>query len=234
MRTWMMAVGVIGLLLTGCSSPRGFHRELMTASLATPPAPAVTDADIQKALDAKPTVKKPFKLGIYFMPGQKRIEEDRSYDWNWTTADKDTVVDMAAVIKTRGMVTETAFISSSLVATNDIRSIRYAAAQHGVDAVLVISGSSDTDRYNNPLGILYIGIVTAFFVPGTVVDALFISHAGLWDVRNGCLLMSVEADGNASITRPATAAREEDAVARAKRESIKLLAHDVASRISSM
>src|SRR5207245_2596786 len=96
------------------------------------------------------------------------------------------------------------------------------------------SGVAATDRYNNLLGPFYALIVTPFFVPGTVIDGLFVAHAALWDVRNGFLYTSSEVDARNSLTRPAFFAREADAVALAKVDAIGKLAADVEQRIGNL
>jgi len=116
----------------------------------------------------------------------------------------------------------------------DRKAIRLAAARTGAHAVFVVSGAADIDRYNNALGPAYILLVTAFFVPGTVVDGLFMVHAAMWDVGNQFLYLGAEAEGAASKTAPAFFIAEKQVVKDAKRAALDSLATDVSGRLDRM
>lgn len=220
MRKALVAMAVL-IIVSGCSSSRGFDRGALSEGLA-PAAPA-TEQDIQRVLDLRPQLPRPFKLGIFFKQGA-RVQTDRYryqwYGWDWQPSDKQKLLDVGSSLQRDGLVSDTVFISPETSTGQDLKSIRLAAARHGVDAVLVVSGVADVDRYNNALGPTYALLVTPLFIPGTVVDALFISHAGLWDVRNEFLYSSAEADGLASQTRPAAIVREDAVVSLARERSI--------------
>ena len=215
--------------VAGCTASRGFDRGKLSDSLS--PESVVTEDEIQRVLELKPQLPRPFKLGVYF---KQPATHYWGSGWQWSPEDKELFLELGKTLAARGIVSETVLVSSATAADEELKSIRLAAARHGVDAVLVISGVSDIDRYNNALGPTYILIVTPFFVPGTVVDSLFVSHAALWDVRNGFLYTSVEADGTASQTRPAFFAREEVVTDLAKSEAFTSLKDAVVDHIESI
>jgi hypothetical protein len=214
--------------LFSCASPRGFDRGELQ-NIVSPDA-LVTEEEIQRVIDLKPQLPRPFKLGVYFA---HPISRHWGSSWNWLPSDKDAILDVGESLERSGLVSETIFISPATAQDEKLKSVRLAAARHGVDAVLVISGVSDLDRYNNPLGVTYALIVTPLFVPGTVVDGIFLSHGGLWDVRNGFLYVSVETDGEASTTGPAALVDEAKVVKDAKERSFRSLVESIRNHIEN-
>ncbi len=226
---------IVLIVVSGCASSRGFDRGALSKALA-PTAP-VTEEEIQHVLDLRPQLPRPFKLGIFFKSAPDESSGRypyRPHAWSWQPSDKQKVLDVGQSLQHDGRVSESVFISPETSAGQDLKSIRLAAARHGVDAVLVVSGIADVDWYNNALGPTYALVVTPLFIPGTVVDALFVSHAGLWDVRNEYLYASTEADGMASDTRPAVLAREEPVVSLARERAITDLAASIEQHIKNL
>jgi hypothetical protein len=215
--------------LIACASPRGFDRGELQSAVS--PATIVTEEEIQRVFDLKPQLPRPFKLGVYLTNPTSRHWSSR---WNWLPEDKESILAIGQLLGKGSLVSETVFISPATATDEKLKSIRLAAARHGVDAVLVVSGISDIDRYNNALGVVYSLIVTPLFIPGTVVDSVFVSHAGLWDVRNGFLYASVEADGESSVTGPAAFVDESNVVAEAKEKSLTALLTSVESHIRNL
>ncbi len=217
------------IFVVGCASPRGFDRgELQTA---VSPQAIVTEEEIQRVLELEPQLPRPFKLGVYLTSPKSR---HWSSNWNWLPRDKEAILAIGQALSSQGLVSETVFVSPATAQDEELKSIRLAAARHGLDAVLVVSGVSDIGRYNNALGPTYALIVTPLFVPGTVVDGLFLTHAGLWDVRNGYLYVSVEADGGSSVTAPAAFLDESNVVEEAREKSLAALSSSVKSHIQNL
>jgi len=227
-----LVVVAFAVAMAGCATSRGFDRGKLAKDLSQ--QTLVTDEDIRKAIELKPQLGMPFRLGLCFKNPERPRDYWRRPDWSWQQEDKDSILGLGEELKEKGIVSEVVYISSSVVAGKDTKAVRYAAAQHGVDAVLVVSGTVDIDRYNNILGPLYILLVTGFFVPGDVIDALFLSHAALWDVRNGYLYLSVEAEAKSSITRPAVFIRESSAIKRARSEALAELAVQIENHIENL
>ena len=217
MRAHLVLIPALVLGAAACTTPRGFDRGALRQNLAT--QMVVTEAEIQLVLELEPQLPDPYTVGVYFAPPSGAHGDV----WKGESGDRERVLDRVRALERGGSVAKTVPISGIAAERSNLKSIRLAAARHGADAVLVVSGAADLDRYNNELGLLYALLVTPLFVPGTVVDTLFVSHAALWDVRNGFLYASVEADGTSRQTRPAAIIDERDALLEAKARSLETL-----------
>jgi hypothetical protein len=183
------------LLPTSCAS-KGFNRGDLKDQIAVT-KPEFTSSEISDAFNKKPNLPKAFKLAVYFkspsLPSNSSHKLS-SVDWRWTEQDKEILETIAAELKKDGVVSDVFPIMSSLVADEDLKSLRLAAAKHQADALLVISGAGQTDRYINNLGWTYALILPALFIPGSEADTLFVTNAALWDVRNEFLYLTAEAE----------------------------------------
>ena len=189
---------LLAALLAACATSQGFDRGAMKAPTT---AAEVTDEDIGKALAIKPQLQGKYKLAVYFTPPRSDWRFARR--WRWTGKDRSDVLEFAAPLVEKGIALDVFMLTDTVVeGGTDRKAIRLAAARAGADAVLIIEGSADLDRYNNKLGATYILLVTAAFVPGTVADGLFIANGSMWDVRNDYLYLAVEAEGFVSRTAP--------------------------------
>ena len=215
------------LLFNSCSSSRGFSRGALRQQVTE--RREISDAEIESTLALKPQLPKTFKLGIYFKdpdPVMNRYYPNH-HTWNWTKENKDQFLSLHRDLVDQKQISEVILISSSTVASTDLKSLRLAAAQHGADALLVVSGATQLDRYNNEWGLTYIALVTAFFVPGTELDVLFLTQATMWDVRNQYLYLTAEAESIKKQTKPAAFIDEKAALRRSKDESLAILKAEV-------
>jgi len=224
---------VASMILGACSTSSGFNRGELRSEISTPVQ--ITEESIKKALEAKPQLPEPFKLGIYFEP-PKQPEYYYSYrpNWEWRIEDKKLIESAAEELIKSGAISEIAILNSSIVEGEGNAAIRLAAARSGVDAVIIVSGVSDVDHYNNVLGVTYILIVTGAFIPGTVLDGLFMVNASMWDVRNEFLYMSAEAESMASETRPAFFIEEERVIENAKKSALVALKEELQSQFKGL
>ena len=227
-----LLVLLLVLAATACASSSGFDRGALRSEISD--QTVVTEADIQKALDAKPQLPSPFRLAIHLVPSAQQQSRRNDAQWQWLREDKQVLLDATADLKAKGVVSDAFVIDVGSVEGNDNRAIRLAAARAGADAVLVVRGTGSTDRNGNALALTYLLIVPAFFVPGTQIDALFVTNASLWDVRNQYLYLSVESDGTAGRTSPAFSVNETAVLAEAKTDALAGLTKDVAARLASM
>ncbi len=97
-----------------------------------------------------------------------------------------------------------------------------------------MNGISDVDRYNNSLAPLYLLLLTGFFVPGTEADALVMTNAALWDVRNQYRYLYAEAEATAKVTRPAFLIEENRIIESAKTEALAALKRELAIRFTDL
>lgn len=219
---------LIVLAFTACAASRGFDRGSLRSQIAD--QKVITEDDIKNVLALKPQLPAPFKLAIYFTP-PKSVGRHWS-PWNWSGEDKDALLAIGPELKKRNILADVFVIPETILEGRGNKAIRLAAARAGADAVLIINGISEVDRYNNVLGPLYILLVTAFFIPGTEADALVMVDASMWDVRNQYLYCSAEAQATVKETRPAFFIKENRIIKAAKEEAIALLKKDVAERLA--
>lgn len=188
------------VIISGCASSRGFNREKLREDMNE--QAIVTEQDINKALSLKPQLPKPFKIGVFF----KEPESHGRWNdpkWHWTDEDKNKILSAADSLKASNQVSDIFVISDATISKTDLKSLRLAAAQHGADALLVVSGTNDLDRYVNGWGWTYIALAPALFVPASVTDSLFMARAAMWDVRNEFLYLTADSESLKELTRPA-------------------------------
>jgi hypothetical protein len=226
----LLVVALASFAAAGCGTATGFDRGAMHSQVADPHV--VTEDDIKRALDAKPQLPSPFRLAIHLVPPVQ--EANGRGKWRWLREDKQTLLDAVASMKAKGALSNAFVIDPGSVEGDDNRAVRLAAARAGADAVLVVRGTGATDRSNNVLCVTYILLVPALFVPGSEIDALFLTSASLWDVRNQYLYLSAEAEGTAHQTRPGAFMNENAALTESKHDALIALAGEVSTRLAAM
>ncbi|CUS36178.1 hypothetical protein [Candidatus Nitrospira nitrificans] len=112
--------------------------------------------------------------------------------------------------------------------------IRLAAAEHGADAVLIVNGIADVDRYNNYSAFLYLTIVGMWLVPGTHADSLFVLDGAMWDVKNQYLYLSVESEGVASKMGPTMVLQNKKGTTEAKKLAVQSFGLELSKRLKAI
>ncbi len=209
------------IVLSACSS-RGFNKEILRQELQVGESRQVTDEEIKKVFELKPQLPKPFKLGVYFVDNTHR-----NWDLRWNSEDKQMIMELETELKKSGEVSKLFLINESVVNGKDLKSIRLAAAHHGADALLIISSTSASEQYQTKAALSYILVLPGFFVPGTVTDALFITRAALWDVRNEYLYMAVESESFKRKKAPPIQSDELVELKKAKKDSVSRLSAEI-------
>jgi hypothetical protein len=222
-------IPLLAILLTACATSQGFDRGAMKAFTA---AAEVTDEDIGKALAVQPQLPRQYRLAVYFNAPKASSRFARR--WRWTGEDKTKVLAFAPQLIEKGIAADVFALADTVVEGADRKAIRLAAARAGADAVLIVDGTADVDRYNNKLGATYILLVTAAFVPGTVADGLFVATASMWDVRNDYLYLAVEAEGLVRDTAPSALIDVEKTTRQAKVKAIEELQKQLGPRLERM
>jgi rhombotail lipoprotein len=159
---------------------------------------------------------------------------DRASEWRWDVAYKETIVAWGEQLKTEGILSDMFVISEMIKHGNSLIDIRQAAALQGADAVLVLSGVTDIDRYQNVAAALYITIVGTYFIPGTHIDSLFIMNGALWDVRNQYLYLAAESEGIGNTLGPLSLIKSKPAISAAKKNAIESFRPEFLKRIKSL
>lgn len=224
MRTVVIAWLVV--MLTGCAASKGFDRSTLKNSLGE----ITTDQDIQNGLALKPQLSTPFKLAVYL----------NNESWNakrrfWNDEEKNDLLTYGNRLKEAGIVSDIYVISEDIVPgprhSGALTNLRLGAARHGADALLVITDVSSVDRYNNPSALLYWTIVGAYVIPGTHSDALVMMRSSLWDVRNGYLYATQDAEGMGKRVGPALVTEDVDSIYAAKKMAIANLGKKLTDRL---
>ena len=212
--------GVLFSVLAGCAS-KGFNRGALREQIGVT-KPVVSDPDVKAELKKKSNLPRPFKMAVYFKrPPEKGNAKPK---WRWTEEDKNLILDAAKDLQGEKLVSEVFPLLGSLVGSEDLKSLRVAAAKQGADALLIVDGTGDIDRYINGMGWSYILLVTTLFVPGSQSDTLFMANATLWDVRNEYLYLGAESEGKFSDRYIAAFGDKDEALYdKAKSDSLKNL-----------
>lgn len=218
------------ILMVGCASSQGFNRGELRQSLI--PNQTIENAEIASALAKKPQLPKPFRVAVHFR--EPSDGQRASKLWRWKDSDKKSVFKLEKNLKTKEEVSAVFPLSRELVNGERIEDLRLAAAQQGADALLVVSGTSSVDQYTGKLGWTYAALVTALFVPASTIDALFLTQASLWDVRNGFLYMTAEAEETTSQTAPLAWLDEKPLVEKSKDVAMNLLADEIHRQIEGL
>lgn len=217
---------VFCVFLTGCAS--GFNRGQLKEQIGVING-KFDDQDIKAAYNKKAALPKPFKLGIFF----KSPANDK---WRWSEQDKAYVTEeLVKELKKDGVVADVFPISGSVVIDEDLKSLRLAAAKHQADALLVVGGGAQIDRYINNWGWTYALLAPAFFVPGSKADTLFMANASLWDVRNEFLYLTAESEATRSRTYVAAFGKQDkDLINEVKAEAMSGLKAELRKMIQGV
>jgi hypothetical protein len=141
---------------------------------------------------------------------------------------------MSDTLRREGIASQVVAIADETISGTDLRAIRLAAARHGSDAVLVVSGAADVDRYNNASAALYVTLVGYWIVPGTNADALFLASGTLWDVRNEYLYLSAQAEATEARVGPGGWLEDAHVIAAAKKKALPALREELLKRMRSL
>jgi len=177
----VLSAFLILALVSGCS---GFHRERLRESFPSSGAKVeITDDEVGEEFTKKAQLPNSFRLGVFF----------RELPERWKSEEKELFL----ALKIPTMAAAFA-VHPDLVGEGDFLGVRRAAARQGADALLVINGIEEVKRSPNGLAATYLLLLPSFFVKGIEVEALFLSRALLWDVRNSFLYLGAEAESEAT------------------------------------
>jgi hypothetical protein len=218
------------LLSAGCAlRPRGFdHGRLVRAARVD--RERATDAEIAGAIAGHPQISFPFKVAVWFRPAGWW----REFRFHWSEEDREAVLDPLRTLTASGTIAQVIPLPDTVVTGDDVRAARLAAARHGAELVLVVTGATEVDRYHNAAAVLYCTVAGLWAVPGTHADGIFFATASLWDVQSGMLLLAVEAKSAFGATGPALLLSNEEVVVTAKRAAVAQLSDDLGVRIANL
>src|SRR5262245_40190131 len=186
----------------------------------------VLDDDVKQVLALRPQLAFPCRIAVYLKPDT---------NFRWTGKDKELVDAWANTLKREGIASDV-FLMNEMFATRNssLKELRVAAAKHGADAVFVVQGAVQTDRYCNPASILNLTVIGGFIIPASHCDALFVIEGGLVDVSNGYLYASLESEGESRIIRPSFTITEKDVIDRAKAKALERFGGELLKRMRNL
>ena len=235
----MKTLGTVILicLFAGCTKPTGFDRGALRSQLSLGGA-TVTDEDIAGALANKPQLRFPAKIAVYFAhPAQEYYW--RGWGMDWDEDDKGQLLSLKERLQTAGIASDMFLVSDMVVLGSGdedltLKDIRLGAARYHADAVLIIRGIADIDRYSNLLSIAYLTIVGFWVAPGSHCDAMFMADATLLDVRNEYLYLTAQSEATAGVVQPTALLKESVPIQRAKTEALKQLVQELEKRFQNL
>lgn len=229
----ILILGLLAIsLLTNCASSKskGFNRGEVYNKMNEV---TVSDKNIEDTLKLKPQLPKNFKLGVFFT--EPKTVTYYTPKIRWTADDKEAFINdlEEKLVKTK-KVSKIVTINTSIAGNEKLDSIRLAAAQHGVDAVMIIRTVNQIKRLPNHWAWSYLAVAPAFFVKGNVSKSLVISRAAMWDVRNQFLYMTAESESVDKLAYPLFDNNEETLIGETKKASFSELGAEVSKQFKEM
>lgn len=218
------------LILTSCTTSRGFNRVALKEELKE--KTELNPAEINQATAGKAKLSKPYKVGIYFQDPDPTTNDRLA--WSWSDADKKKILNIVEKFKTTGDISHAFIISSSLVSSKDVKSLRQVAAKQGADALIVISAINDLDQYNTPGAWSYALLLPTLFVPASVSDILFISKAVMWDTKYDFSYLTAESEVLINKKYPAVFRQDAKSLLEAKEDAITGLQKELIKRMNNV
>lgn len=215
------------LLLTSCSTSRGFNRASLKQQLDD--KTSIKESEINQAQSSKAKLPKPFKVAIFFQePDQSEIQR---IVWSWSNEDKVTIQKTVDQFIGIGEISGSVILNSKFT---DVKSLREVAKKQGADALLVISAINEIDNYNTNLGWTYALVLPTLFVPATISDIIFMSRAVMWDVNYDFSYLMAESENMISRKYPAVFRTDKKQNMEAKDGSIKGLQKELTKRMNNL
>jgi hypothetical protein len=231
--TWTSAAAAglaLALSLGACGGSSGFQQAALRERVS-PAAPQVNEREVDAAFALKPQLPKPYRLGVYF----REVPADaENRHWRWAPEHKQAILGMAGALRTGGEIADVFAIGGRTVAGDDLRAIRIAAARHGADAVLVVSGGDQAESANNAWAFSYVALLPMLFAPGTELEVRFLAHAEMWDVRNEYLYLAAEAESEVRQQRAPCWIDRQQATRSAQEQATDLLAAELRQRLGRL
>ncbi len=232
------------LFTIGCAASQGFDRGRIDQQL-NPEARQISDDDIRRVLQLKPQIRFPFKLAVYYPRFWGR-------SGNKDNVEGPALMQVCDNLKSKGVVSACFFINEDTIPAETnarheyygrdwygssyptLRSIRYAAARHGADAVLSLRSAIDVRKYPNILSFFYVTIIGMWIVPGSNREALYVYRASVWDVGNEYLYATAEGEASDYIVRPFAIAEDEVAIQKARELALPLFVRELEKRLLNL
>lgn len=215
------------VVLAACGGSSGFQQAtLRQAAESTPPE--VNDSEVERAFELRAQLPRPYRLGVVFRD-PAGLAKDAA--WRWEPEHRERVLRKVEALEGKGQVAAAFAIARSTMVGDDLRAIRIAAARHGADAVLVVSGRDEVEQAWNGWAASYVALLPILFAPAVDFEVRFTAHAELWDVRNEYLYMAAEGEARIDQNVALPFVDREAADAQAQGEALELLGKELERRL---
>ncbi|MCB9597305.1 MAG: hypothetical protein H6719_31560 [Sandaracinaceae bacterium] len=220
-KRWMVAA----LLLAGvpgCGGAMGMDRGPFEA-VAPDQEVQIDDSRIADALARQPQLPDRVRVGVWFRP-----PADGS--WSWTFEDRQRVVRASETVDRVDLFP----ISRGFVEGTDVVSLRLAAARHGAHALLIVEGRPEQRFSDNAWVATYPLLLPILFAPAQELDTRFALDAQMYDVRNGFLYLTAEAEGLEEQQRAHVWIDRDGGVREARNRAIEYLHAELRDRLAHL
>ena len=226
----LSALSALLLSITACAASSGFQQHT-ARDTAAQRRPAVNDGRVEQAFALRPQLPKPYRLGIFFREAEST---EGTPVWRWEPEHRDAILALEKHLVGKGEVSDVFAIGHGALAGDNLSDIRFAAARHGADAVLIVSGIDEAERSANGWATTYAAVLPIFFAPGNDLDVLFTTQAEMWDVRNEYLYLAAEAEAESHQRRALPYIDVEEAIEQSQAEAVALLAGELKNRFDRL
>lgn len=225
---------ILTLTTTACAGSSGFEQVALRDASASK-QPEINESQVADAFALRPQLPKPYRVGVVFRPiGKNAPQPDSDEPWRWDIEHRNALLKIRKSLRASGEVADVFAIDAHTVVGDDLRAIRIAAARHGADAVLVVSGEDVAEHGSNAWAASYVALLPLLFAPGSELDVTFTAHAELWDVRNEYLYLSAEAESEAHQQRALCWLDRREATTKAQTQAVALLSRELEQRFAGL
>ena len=200
----------------------GMDRGPMPAAVPEEEA-QIDDSAIAEALARRPQLPDRVRVGVWF-------REPADGAWRWQFEDRERVIAAAEEVEDVDLFP----ISRGFVESEDLRGLRLAAARHGAHAILVVEGRPDQQTSDNGWVATYPLLLPIFFAPAQELDTRFSIDVAMYDVRNGFLYATVEAEALEEQQRAHVWIDRDGGIREAKRRALEHLHTELAERLAHL
>ena len=185
------------------------------------------------------SLAKPFRLGILLDLETTDSLGEYHRRWSWDDTDKRMVSSYADSLVKEGGISEYFFIPEENMPIQDLKTTMKKAAEDKADALLIVRGVINVNKYMNPFGILDPTIIGALILPGSNMDVTILVHLDLWNLKNQKLLISLKADSiqrdtGTTLFIRTNSVNTENAVNDVKIDSLRMLLIDFKKKFASI
>jgi len=224
---------LFALAAVACAGSTGFEQAALRDASAAK-NPEINESEVADAFALRPQLPKPYRVGVVFRPLARNTPAADEPFWRWDIEQRSALLAIRKSMLASGEVADVFAIDAHTVVGDDLRAIRIAAARHGADAVLVVSGEDVARSSSNGWVASYFALLPMLFAPGSELDVTFTAHAELWDVRNEFLYLSAEAESEAHQQRALCWLDQREATTQAQTKAVKLLTAELEQRFAGL